>query len=1137
MNRPLIKQLIKDFDFKKLFNELGWDNHSQGLEIYLNDKNFNLQAVAIKKEFVAFVCLPDGDGREPEYKIRKKLETKVTPFAFEHIIIFYDKKKSVQVWQWVKREQGKPTATRETKYYANQDPELLVQKLVNLEISLDEEESLGITDIKSRTKKAFDVEKVTKEFYTCFKKEHDTFLNFIQGVSEQIDKDWYTSLMLNRLMFIYFIQKKNFLNNDQHYLKNKLSEVQKAQGNNKFHSFYKTFLLELFHKGLGSPERTPELNKLLGKIPYLNGGLFDVHYLELKYDKIDIPDKAFEKIFEFFDGYEWHLDTRLKSSGKDINPDVIGYIFEKYINDRASMGAYYTKEDITDYISKNCIIPFLFDEVQRNYKAAAFDDAFEMLSQNPDQYVYDAVKYGVQNTNSPVHQINSSLIQQLNNFHDYEKDWKNYNIEKILYDTLPEGIREGIYDVPKRNNWNKPAPPEFALPTEIWREVIDRHRRYYEITNRILSGQITTINDFITYNLNIRQFLQDVIENTIDPFLLKEIYSAIKKITILDPTCGSGAFLFEALNILEPLYEACIQRMQNFVDDAKLTAQHRDNEKAVKFKFFEEAINEIFSPQHPNEKYFIYKSIILNNLHGVDIMNEAVEIAKLRLFLKLVSTVEADYKKDNLGLEPLPDIDFNIRAGNTLVGFVKEEEAFESLQTGQMDFYSDVNERIKEILGILKTKELEFRNLQSENKDNNLTKSKKEEIINTRMVIHELLNIGLAKVYGIDPHNTDKINDWRVSHQPFHWFFEFPEIMSKEEGGFDVIIGNPPYVEYASIRNKYTLINYNTISSGNLYSFVIERSLNIEHSGSYNGMIIPISAYCTDRMDVFQENEFNVCDFVYLSHYAERPSKLFEGAERNLTISILRKTTSKSKKIFTSYYYKWNSSFRDFLFCNISYIDEFKTRLPGIIPKISTKHEQSLMLKLRKVKKNISNYITRNNNNVLYYRNSGGRYWKIITDFQPNFYLNGEKGISSRESYLYFTDSEYLKIIVAILNSSLYYWYYIMHSDARTNNPSDLKNFPIDFEKFNSDLKFRMINLCKLLMKDIEVNSIMQKALYRTGDVEFQQFFPQKSKHIIDEIDQVLAEHYGFTDEELDFIINYDIKYRMGKELEEEITL
>lgn len=73
---------------------------------------------------------------------------------------------------------------------------------------------------------------------------------------------------------------------------------------------------------------------------------------------------------------------------------MIGYIFEKYINDRANMGAYYTKEDITDYISKNCILPYLFDETKRHYPKAFNTDAelWQMVKQSGGQYIYDAVK-------------------------------------------------------------------------------------------------------------------------------------------------------------------------------------------------------------------------------------------------------------------------------------------------------------------------------------------------------------------------------------------------------------------------------------------------------------------------------------------------------------------------------------------------------------------------------------------------------------------------------------------------------------------------------------------------------------------------------------------------------------------------
>ena len=149
------------------------------------------------------------------------------------------------------------------------------------------------------------------------------------------------------------------------------------------------------------------------------------------------------------------------------------------------------------------------------------------------------------------------------------------------------------------------------------------------------------------------------------------------------------------------------------------------------------------------------------------------------------------------------------------------------------------------------------------------------------------------------------------------------------------------------------------------------------------------------------------------------------------------------------------------------------TIIRGIIPKISSCEEKSIIAKLRAVKRSIGFYVTRTStNHTLYYRNSGGRYWKIITDFQPKFFLNGQRGISSRESYLYFNDNETLKVAVSVLNSSLYYWYYVMHSDARTNNPSDLKDFPIDIENLSIITKQNLLSVCNKLMSDLNKNSI-----------------------------------------------------------------
>lgn len=1077
---------IKQFNFRELFNDMGWNNDKTTQPIVVDNETYTLQAVAEKSGFKILLCNPLSNGLIPDYNTRKKIETKVTKLFQEHLIIFFDTKKTEQIWQLVVRQSGKPTKVTETRWHINQDPELLYQRAAGIFFELDEEEHITIIDVTKRIADNFhkNNERVTKQFYDKFKKEHGAFLQFIQGISEQSKQEWYASLMLNRLMFCYFIQKKGFLDNNKNYLRDKLNDCKAKKGNVKFYSFYRDFLLVLFHKGLNEPTQSPDTKIEIGKIPYLNGGLFDEHELEKTNSSIDIDDKAFERLFDFFDQYEWHLDTRHTASGKDINPDVIGYIFEKYINDRANMGAYYTKEDITDYISKNCILPYLFDETKRHYPKAfnAAGELWQMVKQSGDHYIYDAVKKGME-------------------------------------EPLPSEIEQGIKDVSKRTEWNKPATINYALPTEIWREVVDRRNRYTEVKGKIDNGDIQQINDFITYNLNIRQFAQDVVENTNDAELLKHFYKALNSVTIIDPTCGSGAFLFAAMNILEPLYESCLQRMENFVAEAP----------KGKYKFFEETLAQVKGPAHPNLQYFIYKSIILQNLYGVDIMKEAVEIAKLRLFLKLVATVEADYRKPNLGLEPLPDIDFNIRAGNSLLGFATENE----LKKGLMYTLDGVAAApiIEEKCEIVATAFQRYKEIQLTYGDDFKEFKKSKQELSNRL---GELNNELNKLLHFQAQSI-KYDVWLKTHQPFHWFAEYYDII-QDKGGFDVVIGNPPYVEYSTAKKTYILKDYECLSSGNLYSFVIERSIKIQKDGSYNGMIIPLSAYCTDRMASFQKVEFDNCSEIFLSYYAERPSKLFEGAERNLVISLFRKQSkTKIGKIFTTYYYKWNSSFREFLFENISYTEAKSTIIDGIVPKISSSEELSIIKKLRAIKKNIGYFTSRSKtNHYLYYRNSGGRYWKIITDFQPKFILNGKRGVSSRESYLYFNDVTTLKITVAILNSSIYYWYYVMHSDARTNNPSDLKEFPVDINELSDKTKKKLISASDKLMKDLDRNSIMQQARYQTGDVEFQQFFPQKSKEIIDEIDVALAEYYGFNQNEIEFILNYDVKFRIGQEADEE---
>ena len=157
----------------------------------------------------------------PDYAVRTKIDKEALKYSREHFIVYYDGNE--QVWQWVRREQGKPISRREQRVYANQSGEALLQKLDAIAFSFEEEENLNLVDVTSRAKKVFDVDKVTKKFYELFKKQHEQFLKVIQGFQSNFDQDWYASLMLNRLMFIYFMQNKGFLDGNVNYLQDGLN--------------------------------------------------------------------------------------------------------------------------------------------------------------------------------------------------------------------------------------------------------------------------------------------------------------------------------------------------------------------------------------------------------------------------------------------------------------------------------------------------------------------------------------------------------------------------------------------------------------------------------------------------------------------------------------------------------------------------------------------------------------------------------------------------------------------------------------------------------------------------------------------------------------------------------------------------
>jgi hypothetical protein len=513
----------------------------------------------------------------------------------------------------------------------------------------------------------------------------------------------------------------------------------------------------------------------------------------------------------------------------------------------------------------------------------------------------------------------------------------------------------------------------------------------------------------------------------------------------------------------------------------------------------------------------------------------------LRLFLKLVSQVEADPKKPNYGIEPLPDIDFNIRAGNTLVGFATLEEVRKAVNTessgqGKLIF-DDTLERIEKSAVAVDQIFQEFRSLQSvDNADGKQLSTKKNELRSSLSKLNDELDRYLADEYKKGQSKKPELfQKWKSSHQPFHWFVEFYGIVS--QGGFDVIIGNPPYVEYSKIKKDYEIKGYDTEKCGNLYVLTIERCFNILQKKCYMGMIVQLPIICTDRMKPIQKQLREKTEIFYSASFDDRPAKLFDGLEHiRANIFILSKAINniKNNQIFSTSYNRWYSEQRSILFEVQGYQNISNHIFEGAFPKIGQVYGKLVIDILNKFN-SLNKFIVKNSDCIIYYHNAP-QYWIRAMNFTPYFWneKDGEQISSHLKSITFKTEVDALTV-VAVLNSSLFYWWFIILSNCRDLTAREINKFPVDLDKMNQLVKNKLKELAKELMKDLQANSERKECNYKTtGKVIYDEYYPRLSKPIIDEIDHVLAQHYGFTDEELDFIINYDIKYRMGRDDGEE---
>lgn len=681
LNLQKTRNSIQNFDFKSLFiNELGWNNPNSSSKFKINDS----QAKPIA-QLGGITVFEITAKNFPNSQQRADIHKQISTIHHENLLIFLDKRSNPtkSIWYW-----HSGMLPREHYYFQGQPGDLFISKLSALFVDLSELEDsdgdLSVLQVSEKLKNALDVDTVTKKFYQDFQAQHLEFLELIQGIDSERDKRWYASILLNRLMFIWFLQKKGFLDKgNMNYLPDKLNQCQ--------NNFYLDFLSKLFFEGFAKPkeQRSSETNALLGEIRYLNGGLFLKHPLECKYD-IQIEDNAFSNLFELFGRYSWSLNDTPGGDDNEINPDVLGYIFEKYINQK-QFGAYYTRTEITEYLCEQTIHKLILQKINHA----------EILGSVPARQ----------------------------------------------FDTVPELL--------------------FNLDANLCHE------------------------------------------------LLKKV---LPNLSLLDPACGSGAFLIAMMKTLIEVYSAIFGKIP-YLRDTALKRELKELQK-----------------KHANLLYFIKKRIITDNLFGVDIMEEATEIARLRLFLALVSSAES---VDDL--EPLPNIDFNILAGNSLLGLMQVEE--QQFDNKQDDLF---RKSYQQVLAEKNAKIRAYRDATTYAEDLGKLRDEIEAHKGeAKPILDEILldEFNRLKIkfeqatwdfkknkLGKPIKRSLQLTDFDDLHL-FHWGYEFDEVLNKK-GGFDAIITNPPW-EIFKPQAKEFFNDYSEIVTKNkmtIKEFEKEKAKLIEDS-------------------------------------------------------------------------------------------------------------------------------------------------------------------------------------------------------------------------------------------------------------------------------------------------------------------
>lgn len=556
-----------------------------------------------------------------------------------------------------------------------------VERLTTLYTARDRD---GV-DVRTALDRAFDVEAVTKAFY-------DGYEQLFRAIESELlrqsgDKAWahdYALQLLNRTMFLYFLDRKGWLGEDFLGRLRKAYVAAKRPADSFFYEWIKVLFFEAFNKRFSNPSyMPPEIRAVLQTAPYLNGGLYARNDLDDLHG-VHIMDAMWTGITDFFDGYNFTISESTPWDQEvAVDPEMIGKVYESLVNvseldERGEAGIFYTPRTEIDLMCRLALVDNMANHLGQQHKALLYDLVFAV---EPD--------------------------------------------ERLAADGL-------------------------VAEANLWSEV--------------------------------------------DYFL--------RHITVLDPACGSGSFLVGMLQVLDDL--SC------------------------------RANRELGTMETAYERK---KRIIGESLYGVDVMKWAINVAELRLWLQLVIDTHMS-EPERILRALLPNLTFNLRCGDSLV------QEIGGVSLSHLHARSSLPSSIRGRLTRLKGEKLRFYHSepghlsqeevqdleidlfravldhQSADLDSRL-REMRARLEAARTVQGQMAGmmreptrqsaLEEARLVGEIDRTADELagirrvrnTQWSPQNALFVWDLSFVEVFEGENGGFDIIIGNPPYVRQERIADPH----------------------------------------------------------------------------------------------------------------------------------------------------------------------------------------------------------------------------------------------------------------------------------------------------------------------------------------------